>query len=237
MDFNATIDLIIKDLEEAREIIDDLKRYPGVPVLQVELAKSKCRSAGEVIALLKNPKDILREASEEITKHPQQKQPQLKEEKKISVRSASAIPPAEEKKIPARSAESVSLPGDKKEEFKKMPEKKSDSPILADKFSQPSNSFNDQLGNQKTDDVSDILKSMPLTNLSEAIGVNDKFMFIREIFHGDKDAYTQTISRLDNAANFSDAMAVLMSYTGDNSENDAVNQLLDLVKRKYPSNE
>ena len=37
MDFNATIDLIIKDLEEAGEIIDDLKTYPGVPELQVEL--------------------------------------------------------------------------------------------------------------------------------------------------------------------------------------------------------
>jgi hypothetical protein len=54
MDFSATIDLIIKDLKEASEIIDDLKKYPGVPALQVELAKSKCRSAADVIALLKN---------------------------------------------------------------------------------------------------------------------------------------------------------------------------------------
>ena len=61
MDFNATIDLIIKDLDEAREIIDDLKKYPGVPVLQVELAKSKCKSAGEVIALLKTIKENLLE--------------------------------------------------------------------------------------------------------------------------------------------------------------------------------
>ena len=51
MDFNSTIDLIIKDLNEASEIIDDLKKYPGVPALQVEFAKSKCKSAGEVIAL------------------------------------------------------------------------------------------------------------------------------------------------------------------------------------------
>ena len=57
MDFNATIDLIIKDLREASDIIDDLKKYPGVPHLQVELAKSKCRSAGEVIALLKTLKE------------------------------------------------------------------------------------------------------------------------------------------------------------------------------------
>ena len=54
MDLNSTIDIIIKDLNEAREIIDDLKKYPGVPELQVELAKSKCKSASEVIALFKN---------------------------------------------------------------------------------------------------------------------------------------------------------------------------------------
>ena len=57
MDFNATIDLIIKDLRDASDIIDDLKKYPGVPLLQVELAKSKCKSAGEVIALLKTLKE------------------------------------------------------------------------------------------------------------------------------------------------------------------------------------
>ena len=54
MDLNSTIDIIIKDLNEVREIIDDLKRYPGVPELQIEMAKSKCRSVSEVIALFKN---------------------------------------------------------------------------------------------------------------------------------------------------------------------------------------
>jgi len=65
MDFNATIDLIIKDLQEAREIIDDLKKYQGVPVLQVELAKAKCKSAAEVIALLKKTEDGIPETEEE----------------------------------------------------------------------------------------------------------------------------------------------------------------------------
>ena len=238
MDFNATIDLIIKDLEEAREIIDDLKSYPGVPVLQVELAKSKCRSAGEIIALLKNRRDNIQEGGEEIIRPPQQKQPQLREEKKTLAGTRSVIPPTEEKNIPVVSANITSLPIEKKEELKKMPEKISESTILADKFSHLSNRFNEQLGTLKSDeDVSDILKTMPITNLSEAIGVNDKFMFIREIFHDDKDAYTLAIARLDNAESLSDAMAILMSYTGESDENGAVRQLIDLVKRKHSLNE
>jgi len=39
MDFNATIDLIIKDTNKALENIDDLKKYHGDPVLQVEFIK------------------------------------------------------------------------------------------------------------------------------------------------------------------------------------------------------
>ena len=53
MDFNATIELIIKDLNETSRIIDDFKSYPGVPELHVEFAKVKCKNAAEVISLLK----------------------------------------------------------------------------------------------------------------------------------------------------------------------------------------
>ena len=85
--------------------------------------------------------------------------------------------------------------------------------------------------------LSDILKTKHLTSLSKAIGVNDKFLFIREIFNDNKDAYTQAITRLDSAESIIDARAVIMSYTGDNNENEAVKQLLDLVKRRLLSNE
>jgi len=35
----------------------------------------------------------------------------------------------------------------------------------------------------------------------------------------------------------SDAKAIIMSYTGEGEENEAVRQLLDLVKRKLPADE
>jgi hypothetical protein len=53
MDFNTMIELIIKDLDDACQIIDEFKSYPGVPSLHAELAKAKCRSAAGIMALLK----------------------------------------------------------------------------------------------------------------------------------------------------------------------------------------
>jgi hypothetical protein len=81
------------------------------------------------------------------------------------------------------------------------------------------------------------MKTKPLTNLSNAIGVNDKFLFIRELFNGNPESYNQAINRLDEAANLADAKTIIMSYTDGNTETEAVKQLLDLVKRKFPGDE
>jgi hypothetical protein len=236
MDFNATIDLIIKDLDEARDIIDDLKKYPGVPALQVELAKSKCKSAGEVIALLKSLSDYIPLVKEVPVQSLQEQH--LQEEKMKPAVSVKINPGTEEKKSENIPVEITPPPVVKKEQPEKIQKKVSESTIIADKFSQLTNTFNEKLGSMMTDnEVSDILKSKPITSLSEAIGVNDQFLFIREIFNGNKDTYIQAISRLDNADSLTDARAVIMSYKGDSDENEAVKQLLDLVKRKLPSDE
>jgi hypothetical protein len=196
MDFNTTIDLIIKDLNEASEIIDDLKKYPGVPALQVELAKSKCRSAAVVIALLKGHGDTI--APEKVPVKDKPEKPESKESKK----------------------------------------KTAEIPILADKFTPPTGLYDEQSASIKAEkDLSDHLKAKPITSLSEAIGISDKFLFMGEIFNGNKDAYNQAISRLDNAESLQDARAIIMSYVGENSENEAAFQLLELVKLKLPSNE
>ena len=233
MDLNATIDIIIKDLNEVREIIDDLKKYPGVPALQIELAKSKCKSAGEVIALLKNIQTNI--AAREDVKIPQE---EVSKKDEVISKDIPEIITSEEKKAKSRVEHVSEVIQEKKEEQGQAGKRIIESTIIADQFSNLSPSFNEQLGSLKhEDDVSEILKTIPLTNLSEAIGVNDKFLFIREIFNGNQESYNQAISKLDSVDNLSDAMAVIKSYTGDINENEAVRQLLDLVKRKLPSNE
>jgi len=238
MDFNATIDLIIKELREASDIIDDLKKYPGVPALQVELAKLKCKSAGEVIAMIKTMKDTPGFTGQEpdLRKKAQKQIPQ-EEDKPLLVKEI--IPAAvEEEKEEAVLPDIPQVPLMKKTASVKVEKKEETSSIVADKFSDLSGSFNEQLGTvQGDDDLAEILKTKPISSLQEAIGLNDKFLFMSEIFNGNKNDYSQAISRLESAENLTDARAIIMSYTGDNSESEAVIQLLDLVKRKLPSNE
>ena len=235
MDFNATIDLIIKDLNEASEIIDDLKKYPGVPALQVELAKSKCRSAGDVIALLKSIKELVPPIAEpdheKQISHAQTKTYVPDEGTKV------AELPKEKKKDPVTPV-NPTPPVEIKAEPEDIVKKPAEPTSVADKFSPTLDLYDEQASSHKIEkDLSDRLKAKQIASLSEAIGISDKFLFMGEIFSGNKEAYSQAITRLDNVKSLTDARAIIMSYTGDNSENEAVNQLLELVKLKLGSDE
>ena len=227
MDLKATLDIIIKDLEETRDIIDDLKAYPGVPLLQIELAKSKCRSVGEMIALLKD----IPEFWSKIVQPGTGDKGQVRE------------PNAELKK-----PEPVKLPGPPKtvipmekvhgEENKPVitdPE----TSILADQFTDTPESFHEKLGGIKHDEdiTGNILKSKPFPSLSEAIGISDKFLFIRELFNGSLEAYNGAIEKLDSSSGLTEAKEIIAGFTSVPEENEAMTQLLDLLKRKFPSDE
>jgi len=260
MDFNSTIDLIIKDLDEARQIIDDLKSYPGVPALQVELAKSKCKSAGEVIALLKSLSNNFESVCEQI--QPEKKAAstlpdssslihEAKQKKKADANNPFTYQekgeekmtfilssPNEEENSGTDATKIVPPLSEKKEVPKKSHKKITEPHTIADKFAYLPDSFNEHIGSMKNEaDLSDILETKPLASISDAIGINDKFLYLREIFNSNNDTYTQAISRLDNARNMSDAKAIITSYISDNPENEAAKQLLSLVKRKLRSDE
>jgi hypothetical protein len=254
MDLNATIDIIIKDLHEARDIIDDLKKYPGVPALQVELAKSKCRSAAEVIALLKDLHEkLITGAQEQQVK--EESKPERKEERpeKVPERAEMIKEIPEVKAAPVMNlvintheedrhvinqAPISAIIYDATREPKPPVKKQADNAIIADKFNNMGESFNEKLASLKhEDDVSDIFKTKPLSNLSEAIGINDRFLFIREIFKGDTESYNNAILKLDSAGNLDDAKALFAGYTGDDTDAEAVRQLMDLLKRKFHTNE
>ncbi|HQG62086.1 MAG TPA: hypothetical protein PK719_00395 [Bacteroidales bacterium] len=238
MDFNATVDLIIRELYEAREIIDDLKNYPGVPSIQVELAKSKCKSAADIIALLKNMQNgtavrsrIITESKPGSVVEPEfRPEPsQVEQVKSIPVEKPAAVKKEVKQEHPVNPVVEASH-GSKKKSAAKT--------IIADTFSDRPGSLNEQMTSLREDEgFSEIIKTKPITSLSDAIGVNDKFLFIRELFNGNPESYERAITSLDNAKDLSDARKIIMDYTGEISGNDASKQLFELIKRKFPVNE
>jgi len=225
MDFNAAIELIIKDLNDACKIIDDFKSYPSVPELHVEFAKAKCKSSAEIIALLKKSEIAAKKTSPEENKNM---------EKELLTIEKTVV---EEEKVPEKIVKAVEKQSTeeyvKEVKAKPLTEKvQKPSSIIADNFAEPAR-INEKLGNRNSkEDVTEILKSKPINSLRSAIGLNDKFLMMREIFNGDKDKYEKTIAKLEDVASIADAKAIISEYSNPDYENEALVLLLDLVKRK-----
>ncbi len=240
MDLKSTIAIILKDLEDARNILDDIKKYPDVPAIQVELAKAKCRSAGEVIKVLAEEDEKKVEKVEAVEKG-------LEETQGFASQAEKEV---EEVKIEPAETELEELASQLEPKFEidetlidevvqpkeESPVKKGDASskkqIIADKFSKQS-SINERMESRRHEDESaELSKILPVLELGKAVGINERFMFIRELFNGDQDLYKSTLDQLNKADNIDSAFGILAQAAPDATGAETFDQLLDLVKRK-----
>lgn len=219
MELKSTINIILKDLEEARSIIDDLKNYPGVPAIQVELAKAKCRSAEDVIKLITESETFSGQETIAKAEKVQEPEPEIK-------------PEPEPETEPEPEPETKPEPEHKPEPVEKHVHKEK---IIADKFPPPS-SLNEQIGSAKENEGrGSIMKSRPVKDLSEAIGINDRFYFMRELFSNDRKIYNETIEKLNIVNSIDEASELLATVTSQPDYSEPFQQLLELVERKLLS--
>jgi len=100
---------------------------------------------------------------------------------------------------------------------------------LGEKFSH-GKSVNDLLLEQgKTDSK---FSKLPVVSLQSAIGINDRFLFTRELFEGKSDAFAETIKKIDSFDTIHDA-AVYLRENFKWKRNETSLKFIDLVKRKF----
>lgn len=83
------------------------------------------------------------------------------------------------------------------------------------------------------DMASQIARSEPVTDLRRAIGINDRFLMIRDLFGGDADAYERAITALDGCSDLDECMIYIAENYAWNSSSDGARFLMELLERKY----
>jgi hypothetical protein len=100
----------------------------------------------------------------------------------------------------------------------------------------PSASLNDKLRQSKIE-LSDTLKDVAIKDLKKAIGVNDRFLFINELFRGDEVMYERSIKTINGFSIFPEAeywiKRELKLKLGWNDNNEVVKQFDQLVRRRF----
>jgi hypothetical protein len=84
--------------------------------------------------------------------------------------------------------------------------------------------------------LADKLQHSVLNSLQSAIGINDKFLFVNELFNGSMEKYNRSIANLDDLKTLNGALIYLNELRIElqwNSSNEAYKKLLELVHRKF----
>lgn len=103
--------------------------------------------------------------------------------------------------------------------------------ILAEKFQGKKKFRNEVLGTGKKD-VASVLQNKPISDLTKAIGINDKFLYTKELFEGNAELYATTIRKLNDYTDINDALIFIQENFSWDENNEAANRLIDLVRRK-----
>ena len=80
------------------------------------------------------------------------------------------------------------------------------------------------------------LQQNPVPDLKKSIGINDKFLFVNELFGGSMEKYNKSIENLNDLKTLNGAMIYLNELKIElqwNSSNEAYLKLKDLVARKF----
>jgi len=216
MEIKHTIEILTKDIQDIEKLVGNLQNSQDGSAIELDLALSKLRNVYEILTMIKA--DRLHEIL-----HPEKIQ--------------EPAPKPEPEPIPDPEPEPEPIPEPEPEpapelEPEPIPEKQKDAGTIAEKFAAES-SVNENLVGQRDKNADTKLVGQAIEQISRNIGINDRFLMIRELFSGNSDEFNQLINSLDSAENYQDAMAMLNQRFADSMEHDGVEILTALVKRKY----
>ncbi|MEI7594435.1 MAG: hypothetical protein WCK02_01715 [Bacteroidota bacterium] len=114
-------------------------------------------------------------------------------------------------------------------------------PSIADKFKDEKTTVNDKISEKKEDNsIMAKMQNQAITDIKKAIGINEKFLFINELFDGNMADYNQAVDHINancNTKEEAEAYIVFLkkNYNWDDSRM-SVSLFSNLIERRFPNN-
>lgn len=106
---------------------------------------------------------------------------------------------------------------------------------MGDLFSPPK-TVSDVLQSNGDNSLASKIQQHRISDIKAAIGINDKFTFINDLFKGEIANYNQSIEKLNNMESYQEAMEYLVQLkleTGAPENKEAFSKFTELIKRRY----
>ncbi|MBL7728363.1 MAG: hypothetical protein JNM68_11790 [Dinghuibacter sp.] len=98
-------------------------------------------------------------------------------------------------------------------------------------------SLHERLATAETKELAEVLNGEPLKDLKKGIGVNDRYVFVNDLFRGDETMYERSIKTINGFNIYAEAQywieRELKIKLGWNDDQPIVKQFYALVKRRF----
>lgn len=251
MELRHTLEILTKDIQDIGKLVGNLQNSEGSHRIDLDLALSKLRNVYEVLTMIREDRyqELIGTGIPQ-PDHPEQEQAEKEETRQVRSVTESlpepeeetqAVPQDEKQSVPQEEA-SDEVKGDpvgdvQKEVSKAAPKvvpapPPGSKPILAERFS-ASSSINDNLAGKRPAGTESRLAGKPIDSIHRNIGINDRFLIIRELFEGNADSFRELVQQLDEAGDFQHASQLLQQRFPENPEHEGIGILEGLIKRRY----
>ncbi len=214
------LDIVTENLRKLYQSFALLNKYNQMPQAEAKPAKEPSAPSHNVDKAEKEaPSSSLKE---EKAKTSEEKSEEIKADASVSEEKSSD---ATNKKTEAETTKSES------------PDLFSEAKTMSDKFKNDTKSINEKIAQNIVDrTLASKIKKSPIADLKAAIGINEKFLFINELFGGDLAAYNEAVDKLNAFQSIEEAANLLENLHQKRKwqeDSPAFLMLSELVSRRY----
>ncbi|MBN2480505.1 MAG: hypothetical protein JXB19_02095 [Bacteroidales bacterium] len=253
MSYRYTIQAGLESLYEIEQLIKKFPQQGEIPGIELDLALQKIRNLYDIMLLLRQYQKETKPENRPETKP--DARPEIKVETKPETKpdagseskpetrpeiKAETITDIQVEEVTARSTEdevpvAKERTEDSASDISKAGEKKTEKEarILSERFSGRTSLYDSIHETVVQQNGGPIGQTSPVTSITSAIGINDRFTFVRELFNNDLTGYEETIKILDDALNFNEAYNYMIQNFDWDMDCETVQILLNIIRRKY----
>ena len=203
MSYRHTLEAALENLHEVEDLLNGFPGGGDIPAVEIDLCLQKLRNLYELLLMMKKSPEMITATATA-----------------IAPATATAPPPA-----PAAPPADGGIPASSGSNPKAAQ-------ILSERYKDRT-TLHETLHHSIGKEGSTLAQAKPVQHLMTAIGINDRFTFVRELFNNDNAAFENTIQTLNEAANFNDAYNYMIQHFDWDMDSEAVQQLLEIIRRKF----
>ncbi len=225
MEFKNTIEVLHSQALEIAEITSRFNQMDDIPFIEIDLLLEKLRNIYDLTTDLRSAVKADQTSGRKKTNDADKVQKNEKDLNEIEPEVKSSKPFKEN----LREKIEEDLASEARDKEKSVKESKR----VSDRFQSSNPTLNDEIsGKSKKEDISSQYKAKPIGSISTAIGLNEKFELINQLFDGNKEKFERTLEVLDMAGSFVEAYNYIEEHFEWDMDDLYVQRILELIRRK-----